>query len=383
LASNWTDSSGNFWLFGGQGFCSDNTDTDFNGDLNEMWEFTPSTKEWTSFRGSTMSCWLISVGGERVCGQVGTYGMLGEPEAGNIPGGRQSASSWTDSSGNFWLFGGYGDEPTYSGPDPDYGLGYQNDLWEFQGFPNAATPSFSVATGTYNAIQTVAISDATPSASIYYTTNGATPTTASTLYSGPITIASTETLEAIATANNSSRSAVASATYTINVPPDFSVAATPASMTVTAGSSGTATLSISPQGSFASAVSFACSGLPAGDACSFSPATVTPSGPAAVTTTLTVTTAATSAKLDENRQPLFPEAALAGVLCLIGFRKRRDLQLMLVLGASMAGLGLLSGCGGGSSGGGSSAPPPVVSTVTVTATSGSLAHSATFSLTVN
>jgi hypothetical protein len=123
--------------------------------------------------------------------------------------------------------------------------------------------------------------------------------------------------------------------------------------------------------------------LPAGDACSFSPATVTPSGSAAVTTTLTVTTAATAASLHWNRQPLFPAAALAGVLCFIGFRKRRSLQLMLLLAASVAGLGLLSGCGGGSSGGRSSGPQPVISTVTVTANSGPLAHSATFSLTVN
>ena len=382
-ASNWTDTSGNFWLFGGQGFCSDDTDSAFNGELNEMWEFNPSTKEWTSFPGSTMSCWNQAVGGFRACGQVGTYGTLGVPAAANIPGGRASASSWIDSSGNFWLFGGDGDEPTYSGPDPNYGLGYQNDLWEFQPFPFAASPTFSVVAGTYSAIQTVMISDATAGASIYYTMDGTTPTTASTLYSGPLTVASTLTLEAIATASGSSRSAIACAAYVINVPADFSVTAAPATMTVTAGSSGTATMSISPQGSFASAVSFACSGLPSGGACSFSPATVTPSGQAAVTTTLTVTTAATSASLHRNRQPLFPAVALAGALCLIGFRKRGSLQFMFLLGLSVAGFGLLSGCGGGSSGSGSSKPPPVISTVTVTATSGSLVHTATFSLTVN
>jgi hypothetical protein len=99
-----------------------------------------------------------------------------------------------------------------------------------------------------------------------------------------------------------------------------------------------------------------------------------------VTTTLTVTTAATSASLPQSSQPLFPEAALAGVLCFIGFRKRRSLQLMLLLGVSVAGLGLLSGCGGGSSGAGSQT---ITSTVTVTATSGTLIHTTTFTLVVN
>ena len=59
------------------------------------------------------------------------------------------------------------------------------------------------------------ISDATSGATIYYTTNGTTPTTSSTRYTGPITVSSTETLEAIAVATGDTNSAVASATYTI------------------------------------------------------------------------------------------------------------------------------------------------------------------------
>jgi hypothetical protein len=65
----------------------------------------------------------------------------------------------------------------------------------------AAAPTFSPAGGTYGTSQTVAISDSTPGATIYYTTDGTTPTTTSTLYSGAITVGSTETLNAIAVAS--------------------------------------------------------------------------------------------------------------------------------------------------------------------------------------
>jgi hypothetical protein len=81
--------------------------------------------------------------------------------------------------------------------------------------PYAATPVFSPKGGTYSTAQTVTISDTTPGATIYYTTTGATPTTSSPVYSGPITVSSTETLKADVVATGYLRSAVASATYTI------------------------------------------------------------------------------------------------------------------------------------------------------------------------
>jgi hypothetical protein len=64
----------------------------------------------------------------------------------------------------------------------------------------------------------VTISTATPGAKIYYTTNGATPTTSSKAYSGPITISSSETLKAIAAEKGYTTSAVATAAYTIHQP---------------------------------------------------------------------------------------------------------------------------------------------------------------------
>jgi hypothetical protein len=100
---------------------------------------------------------------------------------------------------------------------------------DYQVGPLAATPAFTPAGGTYTAVQTVTISDATTGTTIYYTTDGTTPSTGSAVYSGPITVNTNETIQAIAAAGGYSNSSVGSAVYTINIPqsaqPTFSPAA--------------------------------------------------------------------------------------------------------------------------------------------------------------
>src|ERR1700730_2024668 len=55
-----------------------------------------TANEWTWMSGSVFT------------NQAGTYGTLDMPAPGNVPGARLSAASWTDTSGSFWLFGGFG-----------------------------------------------------------------------------------------------------------------------------------------------------------------------------------------------------------------------------------------------------------------------------------
>src|SRR5439155_463214 len=81
--------------------------------------------------------------------------------------------------------------------------------------PTAATPVLSPGGGTFTSSVTVTLTDSTSGATIYYTTDGSTPTTASTPYTGPITVTQTTTVKAIATAPGYATSAPASATYTI------------------------------------------------------------------------------------------------------------------------------------------------------------------------
>jgi hypothetical protein len=103
---SWIDSSGNFWLFGGDGYDSAGT----NGFLNDLWKYSAGQWTWT--------------GGSAVANQSGTYGGLGVVSSSNMPGARNSELRWIDNSGNLWLFGG-------GGYDSAGTLGTLNDLWEF------------------------------------------------------------------------------------------------------------------------------------------------------------------------------------------------------------------------------------------------------------
>jgi hypothetical protein len=84
--------------------------------------------------------------------------------------------------------------------------------------PPAAAPVYSPASGGYGTVQTITLSDATSGATIYYTTNGSTPTSQSTPYTGPITVSASTNFQAAALASGGSLSPVTKAWYTITLP---------------------------------------------------------------------------------------------------------------------------------------------------------------------
>jgi Galactose oxidase, central domain/Kelch motif len=122
-ATTWIDSAGNLWLFGGLYLSA-------NGPLNDLWEYSPGTGEWTWVSGSNVGY------------AHGVYGTQGTPAAGNVPGARQLASSWTDASGNLWLFGG-------QGYDSAGNSGLLNDLWKFS--PGSGLWTWMSGANTINA----------------------------------------------------------------------------------------------------------------------------------------------------------------------------------------------------------------------------------------
>src|ERR1700730_8251585 len=72
--------------------------------------------------------------------------------------------------------------------------------------------------GNHSGPQSVALSMNVPG-TIYYTTDGSTPTTSSIRYTGPIKVASSETLKFFGVDQAGNSSAVQSQTYTITAPP--------------------------------------------------------------------------------------------------------------------------------------------------------------------
>jgi len=123
--NSWTDASGNFWLFGGNGYDAGTYVTV----MNDLWKFTPSTKAWEWVAGGATGVYY------------GSYGQQGTPSTGNTPGSREYSASWRDAAGNFWLFGG-------ASWDAGTGFGPMNDLWEFN--PTARTWNWVSGSAYYN-----------------------------------------------------------------------------------------------------------------------------------------------------------------------------------------------------------------------------------------
>lgn len=104
-ALSWTDSSGHFWLFGGNGIDS----AGGTGLLNDLWKYANS--EWT---------WISAA---KLINQNGMYGSQGSLAPGNVPGARFETVGWVDANGSLWLFSGYG----AAGGTEDR----LNDLWKY------------------------------------------------------------------------------------------------------------------------------------------------------------------------------------------------------------------------------------------------------------
>lgn len=228
---------------------------------------------------------------------------------------------------------------------------------------SVAAPVFSLAAGSFTTAQSVTITDATSGATIYYTLDGSVPTTASTVYSAPINITTPVTLSAVAIVAGYDASQVTTASYNVVIP-DFSIVANPGSVTFNSNPV-TMALTITPQNGFQGEISFSCSGLPAEDACAFSPATLTP-GTAASNVTVTLSKGGQQSALN-GRLPLWTKLSGGVALALLiwPFRRRKvwaAVALFFLLAASLG----ISGC---------SSPKGFL--MTITASGGGVSHSTT------
>jgi hypothetical protein len=169
--------------------------------------------------------------------------------------------------------------------------------------------------------------------------------------------------------------------------PDFSLAANPGSLTVSAGSTGSVNLTVTPVGGYEDTLKMSCASALAGVTCSFSPATYTADGSNTVLTGTVTVSASSSAALirpatgRNSNAMLFASGMVLpfGVAFLAGVRRLRSREsawkragtLMLVL---LVVAMCCTACGGGSSNGGSGqSHQPVTGVVTVTAAGSSSA----------
>lgn len=143
----WVDLNGDFYLFGGWGT---------NGYLSDLWKYCVNGNEWALVNGSTAPS-LPAV--------YGTY-QVSSPL--NTPGGRFGSVSWTDLTGNLWLFGGFtslGDMWRYV-PDPACGI--------CSGLPTAAfTAPNHICPGTCTDFNNISVY----ATSYLWNFQGATPST--------------------------------------------------------------------------------------------------------------------------------------------------------------------------------------------------------------
>lgn len=499
-AAAWTDQQGNLWLFGGASF---DLTGQARGTVNDLWAFNPSSRQWAWMGGDTAAsnCSVILVDVVKVAycdGSQSVFGSRYTADSKNFPGSRMNAQAWVDKNGSFWLFGGGagvvfdvngptndlwkyqpsidtlpaatppifslkagtyfsggplsisngmanssifyttdGTTPTtastpYSGPlvlssseilqafatAPGY-LSSSGASAAYSLLPVLATPIFSVAPGTYASTQTVSISDSSPNVTIFYTTDGGVPTNGSIKYIGPISVTSSETINAIAEESgyvvNAGGlavkgfwdSAVATGSYTISpLPPDFTIGGTNVTVARGATTGNTSTIALTPAGGLTGTVtlSAAVTSSPTGavdlPTLSFgatSPVNITSANPGNAILTIT-TTAATSAVLDRPALKQGGGMATGGAVlaflvlfCGIpaerrkwkGFLGMAFLLMVLARGVIACGGGGGGSGGGGGGGGGNLGTTPGNYTITVTGTTGTLTHTCTFTLTVN
>ncbi len=220
----------------------------------------------------------------------------------------------------------------------------------------------------------------------------------STGYPGAIATAADMADMFVVTAASGSGSPTAGSSPAATGAPDFTLTTPAAGVTLSASGSSTSSIAITPENGFNSAVTLSCSGLPAGATCSFSPATVTPSGAMmSVTMTLNVPTANASSTPAHQSKPLLaftlPFFGIAFGSLVVGGKTKKKTAFWVVLMLVLA-LGAVSiGCGGGSGKSSTSAAatqtnPPAGSgsstyTITVNAAAGAIQHSTTLTVTAN
>ena len=207
--------------------------------------------------------------------------------------------------------------PAITGYDMVTGWGSPNGPALINTLTGAATPSFTlsdspssltITQGGAGGTSTITVTDVNGfSGSVTLAASGLPSGVTAVFGTNPTTGTSVLTLTASATATTgtatvtitgTSGSLVATTTLALRVnaatTPNFTIGASPASLTVKQGSNGTSTITITSQNSFISATTLSATGLPTGVTAAFSTNPVTPPANGTATSVLTLTASATA-----------------------------------------------------------------------------------------
>jgi hypothetical protein len=197
---------------------------------------------------------------------------------------------------------------------------------------------------------TITFKDGTATLGTATLATGAASYSTSTLTTGAHTITASYSGDSIFAATTSAASNV-----TINVPATISIAATPNSLTIVHGSSGSVVITGTPTGGYTGTLTFACGTLPTAATCAFAPTSLSFTGnntPQSTTLTLsTITTAALEyPPLGHSNLTVFAASLFMPLGFLIHRRNRSKLRSMLLLVLLVASSGIVGITGCGSSG---------------------------------
>jgi hypothetical protein len=255
---------------------------------------------------------------------------------------------------------------------------------------SAVTPAQGSAV-TLTATVSQAASGYAPVGSVTFSDNGtaigAAPLSgnAATLTTTSLAVGQNEVTAAYSGDDHHNASAGALTISVAPLTPMFTLTSSASTLSLSQGATGTVTLSIASNSTFAGAVSFGCSGAPTESSCTVNPASVTLGPSQSTSVSVIVATTPRNSQYQAGNHPMGKIAgglSLAGLILIIVPRRRRLYSTLGILAfalLSFASMAALSGCGSGNRYPGT---PVGNSTVTVTATSGSITQTQTIVLTV-
>jgi hypothetical protein len=292
---------------------------------------------------------------------------------------------------------------TSEAADTNYIAGSQQATFAVaQAAPGVSVTAVSSVLGTASATLTTAISytgAAAPTGAVTFMVNSTNFAGTCTATGGLRTCTATDnatvglavggyTIAVSEAADSNYATGSGTGTLTVVSAPDFSFSATgTTSQSVVPGNPATFTFTLAPlYATYPGGVSFSASGLPPGATYTFTPSTVSATG-TSQTVVFTVQTAKPLAAATHH-SPWLPSTgfAVAFLLLPVCLRRRQRsglmarLCLLMLFVGSLGSFMLLTGCGG--SGNGFLQQAPANYSIVITATSGSVQHTATVTLNV-